>query len=124
MKKEEYVKICPKCGSADVSVDFSNPAVWSYGAPSKHKCKACGHVAAVFPEVAKSKTKSYKPKKETQEKDVVDVKTGSTIGLFTWIIMPLIPAVIVSFLVSYWAGLIVLVLGLLIIWFVRKRIKK
>ena len=123
MKKEEYVKICPKCGSTNVSVDFSNPTVWSYGAPSKHQCKSCGHVAAVFPEVVKNKTESYKPKGKVEKSNRVDIKTGSTIGLLIWIIIPLIAAVIISFFVSYWIGLIFFLLSLLVIWWIHKRRK-
>lgn len=90
---EKYRKICPKCGSTDVQTDFSNPVVWAYGANTKYKCRSCGHISALFPEISKYEIKSYKKelKKKIGEgvinakKELVDISSGFSIGLFEMI---------------------------------------
>ena len=44
--KENYVRVCPKCGSTDVAGKF-------YGFDQKYFCKSCGFEGLVFPEVEK-----------------------------------------------------------------------
>lgn len=61
MTKEKYVKICPKCGSTDVQVDFSN-ASFAIGSPVSHNCNSCGTVGMVFPEVEESKVEEFRKK--------------------------------------------------------------
>ena len=51
LKKEELVKICPKCGSTNVSTEFSNPANVAYGNALNYFCNKCDYVAKIFPEV-------------------------------------------------------------------------
>jgi hypothetical protein len=47
------MKLCPKCKSTDVHVDFSNHAVWGYGLPPKYECNSCGYINTFFIEVDK-----------------------------------------------------------------------
>lgn len=108
-QKEKFVKICPKCGSKDVQTDYSNAAVWAYGAPTSNKCDNCSHVAKVFPEVAESELKDFKPQKVDK---TVDTKTGESIGYLVWIVIPLIAAIISFVLISYIVGIILLVIAL------------
>lgn len=64
-----YKKTCPKCGSTDVHVDFSNPVVWSEGPQTKNKCHNCGFVGFFFPEVTDEKRKEFKEKVKESKKD-------------------------------------------------------
>lgn len=91
MKKEQYVQVCPKCGSTRVHVDFSNPVVWAYGTTTKYRCESCGHMAPIFPEMPKKEVTHYKRmlKEKMQEhkgdggnKDIIDTTPGFTIGIF------------------------------------------
>ena len=90
-KNENYVKICPKCGDADVIVDFSNPVVWDYGTPPKYKCKECGFISNVFPEVDHKKIKNFKKELkdakhkgniEVPKSELIDTSTGYSVGIF------------------------------------------
>jgi predicted RNA-binding Zn-ribbon protein involved in translation (DUF1610 family) len=65
-KKEQYVMICPKCGSADISSDFSSQ---SYGQGSffnEHKCNSCSYKGELFPEVPIIKLKKNKQTKNSK----------------------------------------------------------
>lgn len=90
-KKEEikYKKICPKCASTNIKVDFSNPVVWDMGTPSKYICKSCSHMAYFFPEVSANKIKDYQSefKKELAKGSIhfsgertVDIAPGYNVG--------------------------------------------
>ena len=92
---EHYVKICPKCGSIDVGVDFSNPVVWDYGTTTKYKCSKCGNLSPIFPEIMLGEVQNFRgelkqkiadgefvPKKE----DLVDTSAGFSL----WIMFAII----------------------------------
>ena len=49
--KEEYVRVCPNCGSTDVKRDESVPAAVQFGAPIGMICRSCGFKSPVFLEV-------------------------------------------------------------------------
>jgi hypothetical protein len=77
-KKVNYVTICPKCGSKDVSADFSNPAAVATGLfQNFKKCHHCGHTAMMFPEVPESQVpKKPKNVKMIKEKTLVNTTYG------------------------------------------------
>ena len=50
-KKENLIKICPKCGSTNISTEFSNPANVAYGNALNYVCNNCNYITKVFPEV-------------------------------------------------------------------------
>lgn len=66
--KNKHTKICPKCASTDVKVDFSNHAAWAYGLNPEYICNNCGYKGTIFPEVEKEKTENYK--EEIKEKEI------------------------------------------------------
>ena len=47
MKKEQYTKICPKCGSIDLPIRTDFVQIL---APTPEKCRKCGY-AGLFPEI-------------------------------------------------------------------------
>ena len=63
MNKEDYVKICPRCGSVNVSVDSLNASAFDF-------CKDCGFgrepdcnvpfLSGNFPEVKMSQIKAFR----------------------------------------------------------------
>ena len=109
-EKEKYVKICPKCGSINVKVDFSNPVVWTYGTNVKYKCNSCGHLSLLFPEVLNSNIKNYKKelksgvkegKMKFKKEDLVDASTGFFVGVWEVIIsIILLPLILILLIYS------------------------
>src|SRR3989338_3588659 len=88
---ENYVKICPKCGSTQIVVDFSNPVVWNYGTPPKYKCKKCSYIGITFPEILKeditdykkSMTKNFKQTAtKTNKSDLLYISIGYSISIY------------------------------------------
>jgi hypothetical protein len=81
VKEAKYVQVCPKCGSVDLEIDFSNPVVWDYGTRSLYKCRDCGNMGAVFPEVDTADLELFRkeisqlPSREGKE-ETIDAKTG------------------------------------------------
>ncbi len=59
MKKSKM--ICPKCGSSDVSPDFSLKTFGEASEFNKHKCNKCRYSSIFFPEI-KEKIKINKSK--------------------------------------------------------------
>ncbi len=82
--KEEYIQICPKCGSPDIEVDFTNAAAVSAGFIGQvKKCNYCGHTGKFFPEVPISKVKKLKEKNEIKGKTFIDkTYVSGVIGLW------------------------------------------
>ena len=79
---ERYVQLCPQCGSKEVHIDFSNPAVWSYGTAVNYVCIKCGHRGRVFPEVRKSKVNEYKKNVRRMVTERPKKTIDSTTGFF------------------------------------------
>lgn len=86
---KKYTKICPRCGSDKIAVDFSNPAVWAYGATTKYKCKSCGYMGNSFPDVVEGYVKTYMKEARLESKKgkstnyaLIDATTGYPIGMY------------------------------------------
>ncbi|MBI2672750.1 hypothetical protein HYX19_00670 [Candidatus Woesearchaeota archaeon] len=62
MNKKNYVKVCPNCGSTNITNDFSNAAKLKFGIELDKRCDSCGYSALSFPEVEESKIKDFKKK--------------------------------------------------------------
>ncbi len=58
MKKPEYTKICPKCGSIDLPIRISFVEIL---APTPEKCKKCGYTG-LFPEIEISEIEKFRKK--------------------------------------------------------------
>ena len=108
-KKDDvkYKKICPKCGSTNIAVDFSNMVVWASGTPPKYACKYCGHISITFPEVEKDNLKLFADefRNLSQEggmkaikEDKFDIKSGYSVGLIEAYLMG---SVIAGMLIIY-----------------------
>ncbi len=110
----KYVKICPKCGSVKIQVDFSNPVVWNYGTPSKYKCKSCGYLSNIFPEVLEGDIEQYIKELKVQIKegklrfkkeDLFDASTGFYAGIWEVIIgLFLLPVFLTLFIIYFVKG--------------------
>lgn len=59
-EKGEYIKICSKCGSINIIIDFSTPETWAAGFPVLYKCKDCNYGNITFPEVKKDKIREFR----------------------------------------------------------------
>ena len=59
-KKKEYVRMCPKCKSTDVSDDMSNPSIRYIGQIESMVCNNCGFTGTFFPEKPKNRTEDEK----------------------------------------------------------------
>jgi len=74
-EKEEYVSVCPKCGSPNIETDFSQPANIMGGIyPSK--CNNCNYVGKIFPEINIKDLKQPLPKKEVKNVQLVSQEYG------------------------------------------------
>lgn len=141
MKKERHVKVCPKCGSTDVHVDFSNPVVWAYGTTTKYQCESCGHTAPVFPEMPEKEVAHYKRmlkekmkeyKGDCDGKDVIDTAPGFSVGIFEVLLSIIAAIMLISvFLLGIELdtpdlvmAIILLFLCSYIIWKIRKSHKR
>jgi len=49
MKKKEYVKICPRCGS--VKIEGKITILTALGVPPITKCNSCQYQGHIFPEI-------------------------------------------------------------------------
>ena len=123
--KEVYVKICPKCGSDEIGVDFSNLLVWVYGTTVIYKCNQCGHRGDTFPEMTKKSRSYYKRElkeksKEVLEKDeVLDTSPGYFIGMWqTFFSLVTIIVMIPLFLDGVDKSIFLVIAGLWTIFFV------
>ena len=84
LKEEPYARVCPKCASAQVWMDQSNPLQSQMGLPPTYVCSQCCFSAYIFPEVPVSQVKSLRAeaKKEglTEKKEAgqstVDTRYG------------------------------------------------
>lgn len=102
--KKKYIVICPKCGSAYVSADFSNPALVSTGLFSNiKKCGHCGHSGIMFPQVPASQVpKKPKNPDDVKGRTLVDITFGrGETGLWK-IFGPL--GIIFSFLIYFYSS--------------------
>ena len=50
-EKKRYVKVCPKCGSAEINIEKANPLQPALGLPERYECISCGFAGRNFPEV-------------------------------------------------------------------------
>ena len=124
----KYVTSCPQCNSTDVSIDFSNAAVWAYGTPSQNICNKCGHSGTVFPEVPVDKLKEHSKHVKNIKKDTkVDIKSGYFAGrleilIFCMVIgfILLIYGLSVNSLLFIFLGVIVLI-GVVVFYFKFKK---
>lgn len=116
---DEFIPICPECGSTDIGTDFSNPVVWDFGAPPKKKCRTCGYIAEVFPEIEKKNSSQYKKhKKRSAQNDQhvaqgIDTGTGYQIGLFEGLlglVLGVAGVILLGFFVSVIVGIVLFVL--------------
>ena len=56
MKKEKYVRICPKCGSVDVKIP---PAGLDLKMTKQNYCADCGFIG-LFPEIKVSEISNFR----------------------------------------------------------------
>lgn len=70
-KQEEYVQICPQCGSADVGADFTNPGALAFAMSSVLRCSHCGHTGTFFPSIPKSKVHEPLPVTKVKNRELV-----------------------------------------------------
>lgn len=64
---ENFIKICPKCGSIDVKEELDNPAKVRFGAPLDLTCQACGFKAKIFPEVKEEDIETFRKKLKKED---------------------------------------------------------
>lgn len=62
---KDAVKVCPNCGSTDVSVDRSD-VIAVMGLDYGYKCGNCGFSSKLFPEVPVEKMEEYQQELEKQ----------------------------------------------------------
>jgi len=56
--EEDYIKICPKCGSTNIKSDYLSQGLTSAkGFPIIHICESCNFSNNLFPEVPRNRAK-------------------------------------------------------------------
>lgn len=77
--EERYVKICPYCGSTDLSSHSEPAAVRTGMVDSVMKCNHCGYVGHIAEISASEVPESPKPLDELPERPMVDKRYGKGI---------------------------------------------
>ena len=98
----KYVRICPVCGSIDVSPDLSNPAAVVSGALYMYKCNRCGFVgnSILFPEVPVNEVPEPKNLEEIKRYPVSEINLYSK-GLLKCMIPMLLFLLLIFILLFY-----------------------
>ena len=122
----QYIMICPKCKSADVKVDKTNPLEPAEGMSSMYICSNCNHTGFSFPEVSLSQLDGFE--REAQREGLIDThpdrssKVDTRYGDFQvkiiWKVsgpLILLVGVIFSFQVPV-IGAIIVILGLFMVY--------
>ena len=134
-KKEDYIKICPKCKSIDVSQDKST--MQQLGElPTRYICNNCGHSGFVFPEVLESQLEEFEKEikqlglahTKKDETPLLDDSYGKFQVRFMWkILSPIFLIVGIIFLLNQpLTGVIILLVGLImgyITYFKKRRLR-
>ena len=66
VKKENYIKICPKCGSINIS-PYSEIGLYQGDFFLEH-CEDCSYISSVFLEIEKSKIIEFRKKLKNESK--------------------------------------------------------
>ena len=98
MKKEDYVTICPKCKSTDISFEKNLAYVWTGLLNQFKECKHCGHHELIFPKILKSKVPKN-PKNINQIKDRELVQTSFGRGYYKYFLYIEIPLFIIMLII-------------------------
>lgn len=127
-EKEQYTKICPKCGSIDVQVDFSNPVVWAYGTTTKYKCNSCGHMAPIFPDVFASKILNFRKKLKQKarikpsKENLIDASTGFNVAVYELVIIGVVVLLIMPILLKSANIMVALIVWFLLLVFLFQKL--
>ena len=88
-KGQRYLRICPKCKSANIRMDKST--MQQLGAlPTMYICNACGHSGYSFPEVTADRLEKFSkeiksaPEKKNGKSELVDTAYGKFEVRFIW----------------------------------------
>lgn len=127
MTKEKLVTVCPRCNSADVSVDFSNKATFAYGLPPKYVCNGCGHLGEVFPEIPEENVPEFKKhKKHIVKEPKIDATSGYFAGRIEIVIFLSLVGFLLTILGFYVESFLAFIFGsivLAITFFIYRKIK-
>lgn len=128
-KNTYYIQICPKCGSTDIHIDFSNYFVWRYGAPVKYACFSCGTILNFVPEIKKEDVKDFldhlkrnNAVKGAKAFERVDALSGYVIGIYEFLLLPLVGGIILLLSIGeYFMAILFFCLMLLYISYLVKK---
>jgi|TARA_B100001971_G_C18049504_1_gene462048 predicted RNA-binding Zn-ribbon protein involved in translation (DUF1610 family) len=133
-KKEQYVKVCPKCKFINVTRDKSSILQKTGALPLMYICNHCGHTGYQFPEIRLSELKNFQKdvdkghlrytKKDKTE--MIDTAYGKFVVRIFWkvtSITTILGGILVLSLnyVAYGIGLILLGLFMFYITYFKKR---
>ncbi|HLC50689.1 MAG TPA: hypothetical protein VJI97_04665 [Candidatus Nanoarchaeia archaeon] len=59
MRQNDFLLVCPKCGSTNVSNDLSKDMI-SWGGSTRYLCNDCDYSAIMFPEMKKTQISKFK----------------------------------------------------------------
>ncbi len=74
--KVEYVRVCPVCGSVDVSPDLTIPAAVASGALYGYRCNECGYSGIIFPEFSVEDAAMFARPSKAEGHVVINVTYG------------------------------------------------
>jgi predicted RNA-binding Zn-ribbon protein involved in translation (DUF1610 family) len=97
MKKERFVKFCPRCNSTDITILKEIKVLQTGAFPMYYKCRNCGFSLHTFPEIAISKVPELKIKK-MKYAPTTPVHVGKFIAYGWWKIVGPIGLLICAFL--------------------------
>jgi predicted RNA-binding Zn-ribbon protein involved in translation (DUF1610 family) len=99
MTKGEYVTVCPKCGSTNVTFEENAAYVYTGLLNQFKQCHDCGYHGPLFPQVPRSEVKE--PLVPQKVKKVEGVQTAFGRGQFMYILYVGIPFLILILLIFF-----------------------
>jgi hypothetical protein len=85
-KKENFIKICPRCGSIYVTREFTRNTWLNF-----YVCQTCGYRSVLFPEVKREEAKKLPKRKVNYYPWRVPTENPEIIGFpYAWLVLTIL----------------------------------
>jgi predicted RNA-binding Zn-ribbon protein involved in translation (DUF1610 family) len=92
--KEIFVRICPRCGSKDVTMEFTRQTWLNF-----FVCQSCGFRSVIFPEVSREEAKKLPKRKVNYYPWLVPTENPEIKGFpYAWLIVTILFIIVIIIL--------------------------